>query len=151
MKRIFEKHETLFCILLIVAYVILNSYSIQNFGMTSLMSVIINTTISLFLIITMILLHVRMNIPWLLIKYWLLYFCYSLVYSCWSLLYFFHWCWCWLYLLFHLGIFAWKCNSQKDKIVAIQSQVSRPDYTGGIVKIPVFPIGNFCMNNCKRI
>ena len=56
MKRIFEKHETLFCILLIVAYVILNSYSIQNFGMTSLMSVIINTIISLFLIITMILL-----------------------------------------------------------------------------------------------
>ena len=56
MKRIFEKHETLFCILLIVVYVILNSYSIQNFGMTSLMSVIINTTISLFLIALMIVL-----------------------------------------------------------------------------------------------
>lgn len=32
MKKIFEKNETLFCILLIVFYIIVNSYCIQNFG-----------------------------------------------------------------------------------------------------------------------
>jgi hypothetical protein len=34
MKNIFEKHETLFCILLIILYVVINSYCIQNFGVT---------------------------------------------------------------------------------------------------------------------
>lgn len=56
MKKIFEKHETLFSILLIVLYVIINSYCMQNFGYTSYMSFIINTIFSvclLFLIITL--------------------------------------------------------------------------------------------------
>lgn len=56
MKNIFEKHETLFCILLIVAYVVVNSYCIQNFGTTDYRSVIINTTFSIVLIVLMIIL-----------------------------------------------------------------------------------------------
>ena len=36
MKKIFEKHESLFCILLIVVYVIVNSYCIQDFGIDAL-------------------------------------------------------------------------------------------------------------------
>ena len=31
MKKIFEKHETLFCMLLIIAYIIVNSFCIQNY------------------------------------------------------------------------------------------------------------------------
>ncbi len=54
MKKIFEKHETLFCILLIALYVIINSYCVQNFGTKDYRSVIINTIISVFLIILMI-------------------------------------------------------------------------------------------------
>ena len=54
MKKIFEKHETLFCILLIVLYVIINSYCVQNFGTKDYRSTIINTIISAFLIILMI-------------------------------------------------------------------------------------------------
>lgn len=53
MKRIFEKHETLFCILLIVLYVIINSYCIQNFGMISYKSMLINIIFSIFLVILM--------------------------------------------------------------------------------------------------
>lgn len=56
MKKIFEKHETLFCILLIVAYVVINSYCVQNFGTTNYMSSIINTIFSIFLIVLMIIL-----------------------------------------------------------------------------------------------
>lgn len=54
MKKIFEKHETLFCILLIVLYVVINSYCVQNFGTKDYRSAIINTIISAFLIILMI-------------------------------------------------------------------------------------------------
>lgn len=54
MKKIFEKHETLFCILLIALYVIINSYCVQNFGTKDYRSTIINTIISAFLIILMI-------------------------------------------------------------------------------------------------
>lgn len=54
MKKIFEKHETLFCILLIVLYVVINSYCIQNFGVTSYKIMLINIAFSLFLIILMI-------------------------------------------------------------------------------------------------
>ena len=54
MKKIFEKHETLFCILLIVLYVVINSYCIQNFGVTSYKSMLINIAFSLFLIILII-------------------------------------------------------------------------------------------------
>ncbi len=55
-KKIFEKKETLFCILLIVAYVIINSYCIQNFGLTDYRSLIINTIFSIILILLMIVL-----------------------------------------------------------------------------------------------
>jgi len=51
MKKVFEKHETLFCILLIIAYIIVNSYCIQNFGIEDYRSTIINTIFSISLII----------------------------------------------------------------------------------------------------
>lgn len=54
--KIFEKHETLFCILLIVLYIVANSFCIQNFGYTSLMSVVINTALSLLLVAIMLVL-----------------------------------------------------------------------------------------------
>lgn len=54
MKKIFEKHETLFCILLIVLYVVINSYCIQNFGVTSYKSMLINIAFSIFLIILIV-------------------------------------------------------------------------------------------------
>lgn len=56
MKEIFEKHEKLFCILLIVIYVIVNSYCMQNFGIEDYRSTIINTIFSIVLITLMIIL-----------------------------------------------------------------------------------------------
>ena len=56
MKKIFEKHETLFCMLLIVVYILVNSYCIQNFGIEDYRSTIINTIFSIALIILMIIL-----------------------------------------------------------------------------------------------
>jgi len=56
MKKIFEKHETSFCILLIVAYILVNSYCIQNYGIEDYRSAIINTIFSITLIILMIIL-----------------------------------------------------------------------------------------------
>ena len=53
MKKIFEKHETLFCIILIVAYILVNSYCMQNFGTEDYRSTIINTIFSIALIILM--------------------------------------------------------------------------------------------------
>lgn len=50
MKKIFEKHETLSCILLIVLYVVINSYCMQNFGLTDYKSAIINTIFSVALL-----------------------------------------------------------------------------------------------------
>lgn len=50
MKKIFEKYETLCCILLIILYVVVNSYCIQNYGYTSYISFIINTIFSIGLI-----------------------------------------------------------------------------------------------------
>ena len=50
-KRLFEKHETSLCILLIVLYVIINSYCVQNFGVTDYRSAVINTVFSVALII----------------------------------------------------------------------------------------------------
>ena len=50
MKKIFEKHETVFCILLIVLYVVTNSYCIQNFGLTNYRSAIVNTAFSVALL-----------------------------------------------------------------------------------------------------
>lgn len=54
MKKIFEKHESLFCILLIVVYVIVNSYCIQDFGIDDYRSAIINTIFSFALVILII-------------------------------------------------------------------------------------------------
>lgn len=55
MNKIFEKHETPFCILLIVIYIIGGSFA-QGFGTTSLASVLINTVISALLIALILLL-----------------------------------------------------------------------------------------------
>jgi len=54
MKKIFEKHETLFCILLIIIYILVNSYCIQNFGIEDYRSAIINTIFSASLIMLII-------------------------------------------------------------------------------------------------
>lgn len=56
MKKVFEKHETLFCILLIVIYLIANSLCIQLFEGTSYMGFVVNTVLLLFLIAMMVLL-----------------------------------------------------------------------------------------------
>ena len=56
MKKILEKHETLFCILLILVYILVNSYCLQNFGIEDYRSTIINTIFSILLIILMIIL-----------------------------------------------------------------------------------------------
>ena len=54
MKKIFEKHETMFCILLIVLYIVINSFCLQSFGITDYRSTVINTLFSLGLIILML-------------------------------------------------------------------------------------------------
>ena len=56
MKKIFEKNETLFCILLVLLYIIVNSYCIQNFGLIDYRSAIVNTIFSMFLIVLIIIL-----------------------------------------------------------------------------------------------
>ena len=50
MDKLFEKYETLFTICLIVIYVIVNSYLMQNFGYTSYQSALFNTVLSTFII-----------------------------------------------------------------------------------------------------
>lgn len=54
MKNFFEKHEKLICILLIVLYVVINSYCMQNFRVGDYRSTIINTVFSVALIILII-------------------------------------------------------------------------------------------------
>lgn len=54
MKKIFEKYETIFCLLLIAIYILVNMLCIQNFGTTDCRNVIINTVFSLGLICLMI-------------------------------------------------------------------------------------------------
>lgn len=54
MEKRFEKHETLFCILLIIVYLVVNSYCIQNFGTEDYRSTIILTIMSMALIALMI-------------------------------------------------------------------------------------------------
>lgn len=54
MKKIFERHESLCCILLIVLYVVINSYCMQNFGLTDYRSTIINTLFSAALLVLII-------------------------------------------------------------------------------------------------
>lgn len=56
MKKYFEQHEALFSILLIVLYVVVNSYFMKNFGYTNYISAIINTLLSIIVIIFMIIL-----------------------------------------------------------------------------------------------
>lgn len=53
-KKIFEKHETLACIALIILYILVNSYCIQNFGITDYRSALINTCFSAVLVVLMI-------------------------------------------------------------------------------------------------
>ena len=50
MEKTFKKHETLFTIGLIVIYVIVNSYLMQNYGFTSIQSVIVNSILSILVI-----------------------------------------------------------------------------------------------------
>ena len=50
MEKIFEKYEFLICMLLIIIYIILNSFCLQNFGITDYKTTIINTVFSLALI-----------------------------------------------------------------------------------------------------
>lgn len=50
MKKFFDRHETLICILLIVLYVVLNSFCMQNFGTEDYRSTVINTLFSAALI-----------------------------------------------------------------------------------------------------
>ena len=54
MKKAFERHETLFCILLIVLYVVVNSFCMQNFGIEDWRSTLINTVFSLVLVVLMV-------------------------------------------------------------------------------------------------
>ena len=60
MKKVFKKHETLITIALIIIYVVANSYTMQNFGYTSIQSAIINTILSA-VILTLIFLIKRVK------------------------------------------------------------------------------------------
>ena len=53
-KKVFEKHETLFCILLIVLYVVSNSLCMQNFGVADPRSAVVNTVLSVALAVLVI-------------------------------------------------------------------------------------------------
>lgn len=55
-KKLFEKHETLFCMLLIIIYLVVNSVCVQIFGYTSCVSFIANTILSALLIVLMVML-----------------------------------------------------------------------------------------------
>lgn len=59
MKKIFEKHEPLFCILLIVIYVVVNSVCVSFFGETSFVGFVVNTVLSLALTAIILLLKRR--------------------------------------------------------------------------------------------
>ncbi len=56
MTKAFEKYETLFCMLLIIIYLVVNSVCVQNFGDTSCVSFIANTILSACLILVMLVL-----------------------------------------------------------------------------------------------
>ena len=51
MKKIFEKNELFFCILLIIIYILINSFCINTYGTTSYKTALINTTFSVSLYI----------------------------------------------------------------------------------------------------
>ena len=54
MKKFFEKNEIIICMFLIVFYILVNSYCIQNFGMYDIRNAIVNTLFSLFLLFLII-------------------------------------------------------------------------------------------------
>ena len=54
MKELFEKYEMFFCMILIVIYILVNSYCVQNFGVMDYRSSIINTIISIILILLIV-------------------------------------------------------------------------------------------------
>lgn len=54
MKKIIEKHEDWVCYILIAVYVIVNSYCMQNFGLTDYRSVVVNTIFSAVLLVLII-------------------------------------------------------------------------------------------------
>ncbi len=56
MKKLFEKHETAFCIFLIIVYIVVNSVCVQNFGQTSYVSFVANTILSVCLTVIMLIL-----------------------------------------------------------------------------------------------
>lgn len=56
MNKKFKENETLFCILLALIYIVINSYCIRNFGLTDYRSASINTVFSICLIVLMIVL-----------------------------------------------------------------------------------------------
>lgn len=54
MKKIFKKYEFIFCMSLIILYIVINSICINNFGVADYRSLIINTLFylsSIFLIV----------------------------------------------------------------------------------------------------
>lgn len=51
MVKYFEKHETLITILLIIIYIVSNSYCMQNFGTTDYRTAVINFILSLSIIL----------------------------------------------------------------------------------------------------
>lgn len=54
MRKLFEKYETLMCILLIALYIVINSLCMQNFGIADYRSVLVNTGFSLLLVVLMV-------------------------------------------------------------------------------------------------
>lgn len=56
MTKVFEKYETLFCMLLIIIYLVVNFVCVQNFGQTSCVSFIANTILSVCLVVIMLVL-----------------------------------------------------------------------------------------------
>lgn len=51
MKKILEKHETLFSISMIIIYILTNSYCMQNFTLTSYKTLLVNILLTLIIII----------------------------------------------------------------------------------------------------
>ena len=56
MTKAFKKYEILFCMLLIIIYIVVNSVCVQNFGNTSSVSFIANTILSACIIVIMLML-----------------------------------------------------------------------------------------------
>ena len=54
MIKFFEKYELLICMLLIIIYIVSNSYCMQNFGIEDYRSTIVNFLISIGLIVLII-------------------------------------------------------------------------------------------------